>query len=739
MKWILCLSLCHSLVALFAQGTTADYQRSDDFRKRYPLKVYKQELDPHWISDNRVFFVDPIGKGKWGYLLADRKQGMRKVEVEEKHFRPVLDKAVPGKSKNLEKDVHVIDIEGDVLVFMYQGKQWAYKPGDDEAQAREGDKRQKIKADPPSTREGPPPTPSGPRSPDKEWTVMIKDHNVWIRHEESKKEHQLSEDGTGENAYRHKVYWAPDATRFMLVRQRKEQPHIVTMVESSPRNRVQPRLKQHNYLKPGDRIRQEQPCLFDVSTLKQIAIDTNAFPNPWKIEQYQWWPDSSAFTFLYNQRGHQVMQVVEIDGKTGNSRALIDERCDTFFDYSSKTYLHLDRGSREMIWMSERSGWNHLYRVDGHTGEARPITKGAWVVRSVIHRDDRERVIWFMACGVYPGQDPYYQHLGRVNFDGTGLIFLTEDDGTHRVKFSPKRKTIIATWSRIDHAPVHQWRSAVDGSLICELARADDKALRASGWKYPERFQAKGRDGKTDIYGMIVRPTHFDPANKYPVIEHIYAGPHGQFVPKRFRESYNITRMAELGFILVMIDGMGTNWRSRKFHDVAWRNIKDGGFPDRIAWLKAAAEKYPSMDLSRVGIYGGSAGGQNALSGLLHFPGFYHAAAADCGCHDNRMDKIWWNEAWMGWPVGDWYAENSNVTHAHKLQGKLLLTVGELDTNVDPASTMQVVNALIKANKDFELIVFPGGGHGVGGSSYGWRRRADFFVRHLMGVEPRRE
>ncbi|MFP6905889.1 MAG: hypothetical protein VCG02_11770, partial [Verrucomicrobiota bacterium] len=203
MKWILCLSLCHPLVALLAQGTKVDYQRSDDFHKRYPLRVYKQELDPHWISDNRVFFVDPIGKGKWVYLLADRKQGMRKVEVEEKHFRPVLDKAVPGKSKNLEKDIHVIDIEGDVLVFRYQGKQWAFKPGDDEAQAREGDPRQTLNADPPSTRERPP---SGPRSPDKKWTVLIKDHNVWIRHEESKKEHQLSEDGTGENAYRHKVY-----------------------------------------------------------------------------------------------------------------------------------------------------------------------------------------------------------------------------------------------------------------------------------------------------------------------------------------------------------------------------------------------------------------------------------------------------------------------------------------------------------------------------------------------------
>jgi dipeptidyl aminopeptidase/acylaminoacyl peptidase len=221
------------------------------------------------------------------------------------------------------------------------------------------------------------------------------------------------------------------------------------------------------------------------------------------------------------------------------------------------------------------------------------------------------------------------------------------------------------------------------------------------------------------------------------VIEQIYAGPQGAFVPKRFMPFSGAQALAQLGFIVVQIDGMGTNWRSKAFHDVCWKNLGDAGFPDRILWMKAAAKKDPSMDLTRVGIYGGSAGGQNALGGLLTHPEFYKVGAADCGCHDNRMDKIWWNEAWMGWPVGPHYAEQSNVTNAHKLQGKLLLTVGELDHNVDPASTMQVVNALIKADKDFELVVFPGADHGAGGSRYGERRRRDFFVRHLLGVEPR--
>jgi dipeptidyl aminopeptidase/acylaminoacyl peptidase len=248
----------------------------------------------------------------------------------------------------------------------------------------------------------------------------------------------------------------------------------------------------------------------------------------------------------------------------------------------------------------------------------------------------------------------------------------------------------------------------------------------------PEPFVAKGRDGKTDIHGVIFRPSHFDPTQSYPILEAIYAGPHGFFVPKAFKEYHSEQRMAELGFIVVRIDGMGTNWRHKAFHDVCWKNLKDAGFPDRIAWMREAARRYPEMDLSRVGIYGGSAGGQNAMRALLDHGDFYKAAAADCGCHDNRMDKIWWNEAWMGWPVDESYAASSNVVDAHKLQGQLLLTVGMIDRNVDPASTLQVAEALIQADKDFEFIPFPSGGHGAGGSPYGMRKLEEFFIKHLQ-------
>src|SRR6201999_2131242 len=241
--------------------------------------------------------------------------------------------------------------------------------------------------------------------------------------------------------------------------------------------------------------------------------------------------------------------------------------------------------------------------------------------------------------------------------------------------------------------------------------KGDTSALVAAGFKFPEVFVAKGRDGKTDIWGVIIRPMNFDPSKKYPVIENIYAGPQGSFVPKTFSAVSADQSLAELGFIVVHIDGMGTSNRSKAFHDVAFKNLGDAGFPDRILWHKAAAAKYPYYDISRVGIFGTSAGGQSSLGALLFHPEFYKAAVANSGSHDNRMDKIWWNEQWMGWPVGSEYAASSNVDNAYRLQGQLMLVAGEMDTNVDPSSTMQVVNALIKAQKDFEFLYVPGGGH----------------------------
>ena len=295
---------------------------------------------------------------------------------------------------------------------------------------------------------------------------------------------------------------------------------------------------------------------------------------------------------------------------------------------------------------------------------------------------------------------------------------------------------LVDVYSMVDKAPVAVLRSAKDGKVVMPLETADISRLIAEGWKAPEVFTAKGRDGKTDMWGLIVRPTNFDPNKKYPVIEYIYQGPGDQYVPKTFIPyNWYMTSLAELGFIVVMVDGMGTSFRSREFENVCYKNLKDAGLPDHIAWIKAAGEKYPYMDMDRVGIYGCSAGGQESTTAVLLHPEFYKAAYSACGCHDNRMDKIWWNELWLGYPVGDQYKEGSNVENAHLLSRPLMLVVGELDDNVDPASTMQVVNALIKANKDFELVVIPGAHHTMG-EDFGEHKRYDFFVRHLMGGNP---
>ncbi|HEX8465482.1 MAG TPA: prolyl oligopeptidase family serine peptidase, partial [Abditibacterium sp.] len=510
----------------------------------------------------------------------------------------------------------------------------------------------------------------------------------------------------------------------------------VHLVESAPRDQLQPKLKTIDYLKPGDRVEQERVRLFDLQERREVPTSDALFSNQWSIEDMGWNEDGGAYRFLFNQRGHQHLRVLEMS-TTGEVRAIVDESSPTFIDYSGKTYSHEVPGKSELIWASERDGWNHLYLYDTKIGAVKnQITKGQWVMREVERVDDASRQIWFRAFGLVPGQDPYYAHLARINFDGSGLTVLTEGDGNHTWKWSPNRRFLLDTFSRVDAAPVTTLRDGATGRSISTLETGEIKPLLDAGWTLPERFEAKGRDGQTSIYGVIVRPSNFDATKKYPVIENIYAGPQDFFVPKSFGTLNRFHELAELGFIVVQIDGMGTNWRSRAFHDVAYKNLKDAGFPDRILWHKAAGATRPWMDLTRVGIYGGSAGGQNALGALLFHGDFYKTAIADCGCHDNRMDKIWWNEQWMGWPVDKSYEDSSNVVHAKNLRGNLLLIVGELDTNVDPASTMQVVAELTKAGKDFDFLNVPGAGHGAGGSEYGRRRQSDFFVRHLLGVNP---
>ena len=392
----------------------------------------------------------------------------------------------------------------------------------------------------------------------------------------------------------------------------------------------------------------------------------------------------------------------------------------------------------EVLWASERDGWMHLYLYDGKTGTLKnQITSGAWVVRGIRHVDEDNRVLYFTAGGREAGRDPYLEHLYRVNLDGGGLRLLTPEDANHSIAFSPDGQYFVDTYSRVDHAPISVLRRASDGRTVRDLEQTNIDRLLATGWKWPEPFAAKARDGATDIYGIIWRPSTFDPSMRYPVVEQIYTGPHGFFVPKTFSAYRNTAQsIAELGFVVIQVDGLGTARRSREFHLFSYRNLGDGGIPDHIAAMRQMAQQYPYMDLTRVGIYGHSAGGYDATRAILMHPDFYKVAVSSAGNHDHRLDKAVWNTQWMGLPIDKHYDEQSNVMQAHRLQGKLLLVHGDVDENVPVSATLRLVDALIKADKNFEMLIMPNQTHSLGRHPYFIRKRWNFFVEHLLDVKP---
>ncbi|MBC8350676.1 MAG: DPP IV N-terminal domain-containing protein [Planctomycetes bacterium] len=721
------------------QGTKADYERADGLRDRSSGKVFKSKVKPNWFRKGKAFWYrNDLAGGAREFILVDATSGTRESAFDHERLANTLASVSRRQVTGTHLPIEALTFNErkKTVRFRAYGKMWSCSLDTYEvAPSQEGSESTGVASGSPGGDES-----VRQVSPDGRWLPFVRDHNVFVRDVTSKAEFSLTQDGTANHAYESKFFWSPNSSRLVALRTEQGGERHIHFVEAVPEDQLQPKLHAMPYLKPGDDIPLTKPYLFDIGAKQQIPINDELFPNPWRVSQMRWSADSNRFTFLYNERGHQVLRVIVVDGTTGEAGVLIDERSDTFVDYAYKTYYRSFDATNEIIWMSERNGWNHLYLCDSQSGHVKnAITSGDWVVRDVEHVDESQRRVWFRASGVFPEQDPYYIHYCRVNFDGSGFKVLTCGNGTHSIQMSPERKFFVDTYSRVDQPAITELRRTGNGKLVVELERADWTALLATRWKVPERFVAKGRDGITNIHGVIWRPTNFDAQKSYPIIENIYAGPHDAFVPKKFSSHYKSQELAELGFIVVKMDGMGTNWRSKAFHDVCWKNLGDSGFADRIAWIKAAAKKFPYMDLDRVGVYGGSAGGQSSTRAMLAHGDFYKVAVSDCGCHDNRMDKIWWNELWMGWPIGDHYGEQSNVTNAHKLTGKLFLVVGAMDRNVDPASTMQVVNALIDADKDFDLLVVPRGGHGIAESRYGTRRRRDYFVRHLLGVEPRNQ
>ena len=723
-----------------AQVTVADYHRADSLAEKFRDKTWYGNVRPTWAGETNVFTYENQTPEGTVYILVDpvKKTKAEAFNTEKlaRKMSEISDTLIEAGNLPIRRVTFNEDLKS--FSFIWNNVKWTCKipsyklesgEREDERNWRRGrgewvwGSRDELSNDPVS-------------SPDNKWEAYIEDYNVYVKNKESGDDYRLSYDGGIGTYYSSFMEWSPDSKKIMAYRVKSAEKHIIHYIESSPDDQVQPEHHAYEYTKPGDALTQHYPQIFDVESKKHIKVDESLIPNHYSVNRYRWDRESTSLTYEYNKRGHQVYQIIKIDAATGDQHIIVNEESETFIDYSGKRYRYNINDCKEIIWASERDGWNHLYLYDGETGKIKnQITKGEWVVRDVEYVDTLNRQIVFTASGKEEG-DPYFINYYSINFDGSGLRKLTNGYGTHEAYFSPDRKYFVDTWSTVETPPVAVLRKTLTGAEVMKLEEADISQLKEAGWMPPEVLVAKGRDGKTDIWGIIIRPLDFDPSKKYPVIEYIYAGPHSSFVPKSFRPYLgNMHSLAELGFILVQIDGMGTSNRSKAFHDICFKNIKDAGFPDRILWMKAAAEKYPEMDLSRVGIYGTSAGGQNSTGALLFHPEFYKVGVSSCGCHDNRMDKIWWNEQWMGWPVGPEYAESSNVENAHRLEGKLLLINGEMDDNVDPASTVQVVDALIKANKDFDYLFVPGMRHSSGGD-YGEHKRRDFFVKHLLGIDP---
>ncbi len=729
-------------VILLAQGRPVDYERAANLREKLQPLALNVVSESGWIGKTSRFWYRKSVKGGFEFNVVDASTATKTIAFDHEKLAAALAAVLEDKVDANNLPFRSIRFADDEQSVEFAVREWRYtcdlasyicKKVELAGRRRRGEGFTMWER-------GPAPqaaSQEAKESPDSKWEAFIRNYNVCIRSKDKKEEFVLSRDGSEGNYYTYaSIAWSPDSQRLAAYRLQRGYHRVIQYIESSPDDQLQPKYHSMEYAKPGDALDIEKPALFHIETKKQINIDDDLFSNPYDMSDFLWWKESRAFTFEYNQRGHQVYRIIEVDADTGKARAVIDEQAKTFFCYSGKKYRYDIHDGEEIIWMSERDGWNHLYLYEGVTGAVKnQITKGEWVVRGVDKVDDEKRQIYFRAGGMHPGQDPYFVHAYRINFDGTGLMTLTEGEGNHDIGYSPDTAYYLDTWSRVNQPPVTELRRTSDGKIVMEVEKADISALIEAGWRAPEAFVAKARDGKTDIWGIINRPTDFDPQKRYPVVEYVYAGPHDSHVPKTFNACNPMQQLAEMGFIVVQIDGMGTSNRSKAFHDLCWKNLGDAGFPDRILWHKAVAAKYPYYDISRVGIYGNSAGGQNALGGLLFHPEFYKVGVASCGCHDNRMDKMWWNEQWMGWPLGPEYAASSNVDNAYRLRGKLLLIVGEMDRNVDPASTMQVVDALIKADKTFDLLVIPGGGHGMGGA-YGTRKLYDFFVRHLLGIDP---
>ncbi|HEY2018638.1 MAG TPA: DPP IV N-terminal domain-containing protein [Bryobacteraceae bacterium] len=602
-------------------------------------------------------------------------------------------------------------------------------------------------------------------SPDKKRAVFIRDFNLWNRDLATGKETQVTKDGIKDFGYatdnagwtssdRPVVLWSPDSKKVATFQQDQRGVGDMYLVDTKVGH---PTLRAWKYPLPGDEV---------VTTIQRVIINVDD-PYVMRLKMpadqhrsslcddvtcrggewgdVQWSEDGSHLAFVSTSRDHKIETLRVADTATGVVRDVLQEKVSTFYE-SGNGHInwHYLPASKEVIWFSERDNWGQLYLYDLETGKLKhQITSGEGNVTQLLRVDEKDRVAYFLGVGKEKGRDPYFSHLYRVGLDGKNQALLTPEDGNHEIALSPSGRYFVDSYSKPDVPPVTVLRDS-EGKTIASLEKADISKLLATGWKPPVPFTVKARDGVTDIYGLMFKPTNLDPAKKYPIVNHIYPGPQTGSVGTR---SFSTARgdcqsLAELGFIVVEIDGMGTPWRSKKFHEAYFGNMGDNTLPDQVAGMKQLEQRYSWIDIDRVGIYGHSGGGYATADAMFRYPDFFKVGISESGNHDNREYEDDWGEKWQGLleKKADGttnYDDQANQNFAKNLKGHLLLAHGTMDNNVPPYNTLLVVSELIKANKDFDLIMFPNRAHGYGeDSNYMTRRRWDYFVRHLYGAEP---
>ena len=602
-------------------------------------------------------------------------------------------------------------------------------------------------------------------SPDGQWVAFEREENLWIRSTETDDEIQLSQDGEEHFGYavnaegccyeissrraeekrKPILFWSPDSTKIATHKLDERNVEPLHLLET---HEGRPILHSYRYAMPGDEVVPTyQLHIFDIESRAQTPVGSEPIEMFTSAEDVHWGEDSRAIYFVHEFRGHQRAVLYTAEATTGQVRAILEERSKTFLDLPRNEDLQdwrVINDGQEVIWWSERDGWGHFYLFDAQSGAVKDqITAGPWVARTIHHVDEENRWLYFEAFGKEEGLYSYAAQLYRVGLDGSGLRRLTPEDAAHELEMSPSGSYVVDSYSTRETAPVTVLRQP-DGRVIRTLEEADISQLLDAGWSPPELFSVKARDGVTDLYGFLYRPSNFDPEKKYPIIDYIYPGP--QIGPIRFRGFTAAPRRfvqatAEVGFIVIQLDAMGTPFRSKAFHDLWYADMGDNGLIDHVHAIKQLAARHPEIDSDRVGIYGHSGGGFSSTGAILRFPDFFKVAVSGAGNHDNRSYSFGWGEKYQGLlekaeDGSDNYESQANHLLAGNLKGHLLLTYGTLDDNVHPNATLLLINELIKHNKNFDLLILPNRNHRYAEEPYVVRRTWDYFVEHLLGDEP---